>query len=474
MEIKMVRLETLSKEQIQRLHQIVKPRIDPRTGKQARTSKGKLRWKNGSRAAEEFGVTRQTIANWLEIYPVEPERQARVKPMKPKRVQQFEKTEAWSFIKNDRFHVRIKNTLIQAWEYLENIDPVTWDIKHYKALRKPAHKGKENPLYLHLTGDIAPEHATNIRRFLDLSRPPNKDEFIEIMKDVPKRPAGARKEWYLETQDIFNLIQAITRLDVLLFFMVDLESGARPIALAGGKTSRGRQLPQNLWYTLNCIDKDRNIIKRWENKKRKWARAKHQIEHIILLERYIADMGIKPDEMIFPMLPQTYSNYLSDYGKEAGIALFKRKGSGAYVCRHTFATQALNHNVSIESVMEQGGWITPDVLMKYYAGLKESKLDQEFLDMKPKDELTWKEWISQFTPYFKNQYDKIIRIYLQERKKKKEPEDKSKRPLNWGSIKAWIESPKTKEHTKDVYKKALELHNKGLSDEQVREIMGWR
>jgi len=468
----MVRLENLTKQDIQRLHEIVKPVIDSKTGKQARTPKGALKWRGLSKAGREFGVTRQTIANWLEEHPTPPERERPTKRMKPVKVQQFEKTKAWGFIKGDKFQSRIKNVLIQAWEYLDMIDPATWNANHYKALRKETHQGRENPLYIAATGDISPEDATNIRRFLDLARPPNKDEFKDILEDVPKRPTGTRKNWYIEAPDIIKLIPAISRLDVLMFTLVDIESGARPIAIAGGKESSGRELPLNLRYTKRSIDKDRNVIQRWENKKKKWARAKHQTEHIDLLERYIKDMGIGPDEMIFPFTPATYSNNLKKYGIKAGVARFSEKGAAAYVLRHTFTTQALSHNVSIEAVMEQGGWKTPDVIMQFYAGLKESKLDAEFLDKKPKDELTWKEWLTQFTPLFQEQYDKIIRSQLQQKAKKTEKPPLKYKAIRWGTVKAWANNPKVK--NRQVYQKALKLHEQGLTDDEVRRRMKWR
>jgi len=148
--------------------------------------------------------------------------------------------------------------------------------------------------------------------------------------------------------------------------------------------------------------------------------------------------------------------------------------------RHTFATQALAHNVSIEAVMEQGGWKTADIITEFYAGLKESKLDTEFLDKKPEDELTWKQWLTQFTPYFQQQYDKIIQHLLQDKKTRRLTGPPTQRhragskSINWNRVKAWAESEKTPAHTKKACKKALRLKKQGLSDDEVRREMGWR
>ncbi|GAI73399.1 unnamed protein product, partial [marine sediment metagenome] len=48
---------------------------------------------------------------------------------------------------------------------------------------------------------------------------------------------------------------------------------------------------------------------------------------------------------------------------------------------------------SLEGVMEQGGWKGSDTLMKFYVGLKESKMDFEFLDIPREKEETWREWL---------------------------------------------------------------------------------
>jgi len=101
------------------------------------------------------------------------------------------------------------------------------------------------------------------------------------------------------------------------------------------------------------------------------------------------------------------------------------------------------------------------------------KLDVEFLDKKPEDELTWKEWISLFTPLFQEQYDKIIRAQLQKRMRKSKSSPKFK-AIKWGPIRAWIDSPKTPEHTRKKYREALKLHEKGLSDDEVKERMEWK
>ncbi len=461
----MGRKPKLTKIQIQRLFRIVKPRIDPKTGK--RTG-----WKGVTKASRELKVSQKTIYNYLEIYEEAPEREPRKRRVKPKIIEKFEKTEAFETVRGHKYESELKNTLIYAWSYLDYVDPVTWTMDHVKALRESKYKDELNPLWLAETGDIAPEHATQIRRFwaeLDLPHIPT---YLRKMKDVPKRPEGTRKEWYLEPDEIFKLIENINELSTLVFVRKTLEDGARPIATAG-KAIKGRTIPRKLRFMPDRIDPKRNMIIRWESKKRKWARAKFQTETIDFVLRYIKDAGIQKGEDVFRYNQTWYSKRIKEAGIRAKISLLVGEGGGAYILRHTFATQALAHNVSLECVMEQGGWKGSETLMKYYAGLKEEKMEWEFLDKKPERIMTWKEWILQFDTAFKEQYEKLLTNALKVKKKKKIKPSKP-RKINWDAVKKMLKTKKTPEHLKKAWKTALKLHEKGLSDYEVRNKMGWK
>lgn len=461
----MGRKPKLTKVNIQKLFRIVKPRIDPKTGK--RTG-----WKGVAKASRELKVTSRTIYNYLEEYEKAPEREPRTKRVKPKIIAKFEKTEAWETIRDHKYETELKNTLMHAWSYLDYVDPVTWTMDHVKALRESKYKDELNPLWLEETGDIGPEHATQIRRFwaeLDLPQIPT---YLRKMKDVPKRPEGVRKEWYLEPEEIFRLIPCIHELSTLVFVRKTLEDGARPIATAG-KSIKGRTIPKNLRFMPEQIDPKRNVIRRWESKKRKWARAKFQTETIHFILRYINDAGIRQGEDVFKYNQNFYSKRIKEAGIRAKIPLIVGEGGGAYILRHTFATQALSHNVSLECVMEQGGWKGSETLMKYYAGLKEEKMDLDFLDIKPERIMTWKEWILQFDKSFKEQYEKLLRKAPKIKKKKKIKPSKP-RKINWDAVKKMVKTKKTPEHLKKAWKKALKLHEEGFSDYEVRTKMGWK
>jgi len=417
--------------------------------------------------------SRQTIYNYIAQFDEKPQRELRKKVI-PKKVREFEETEGWQKLTKHKYSKEIFSTLYQAWGYLDNIDPFTWTSEHIKALRRESHEGVENPLYLAETGDIAPSHATQIRRAIRAWTLPTTQDYLLIMANVPKAASGKRKEWYLEADDIKKLIMDIKEPDTLIYFMKSIEDGSRPIATAGKMLSSGRPMPPEWRFTTDKIDPQRHIIRRYESKKKKWARAKYQTETLQLILRYIQDMGIPKGADVLPYNQKTYSDRVSTAGRRAGIKLFEKKGSGSYVLRHTFATQALFHNVSLEAVMEQGGWKTADVIMAFYAGLKEEKLDYEFLDIPIPKKMTWKEWILEIHPHFKQQYETLLRGIIQGTKRPPKITEKTPRKINWSAIEARVKAEKTPEPLRKSAEKALALHRKGYTDAQVKKAMGWK
>jgi hypothetical protein len=457
----------LSTEQLKELHKIVKPILD---------NKGNITgWRGITEAKEHFHVkTRQTIYNWLEKYPRPPERELR-SGVVPKKVAEFEETETWNTLKKHKYATQIKNTLMQAWEMLDRTDPATWTVSQIESLRKEEINGKHNELWKTETDDITPEHAVNIRRALKGLKAENAHDKLLALENVKKGGAGKRKEWYMEAEDIHRLIDEIRDLDVLTYLRIGLECGGRPISLAGKTDSRGRPFPHELRLTVDKINKPRHAILRWENKKKVWAKAKFQDCTLDFLDKYIKDHNISPDGDIFAYNQDHYHEKLKSAGIRAGIEMFKKPGTGAYTLRHTFATQGLSHNLSIEGVMQSGGWDTSDVIMAYYAGLKEEKMDLEFLDIKPDVTHTWKSWISQFDQHFKDQYQKILTEIVS---RKKTPTavvlTKVFKGYTWGWVKGMLDHPeKIRPATLLAWRKAYKLHNQGMTDLQIRHEMGW-
>lgn len=470
-----VRATTL---QLQELHKIVKPQtIDPKTGKV-------LRWKGIEKFRQFYEekyhdtISDQTVRNWLEFAPEPPERERR-KGVIPKERVKFYESDAYKLIKGHEYEQEITNAVFQAWTLMGEIDPLSWGAEEYRAMRQPSYQGRENTMYRLKTRDISPGFARDLRRAIQAWKLPNTLECLAELKDVPKLGEGTRIEWYLEPDEIHSLIDGIEDLDVLVYTAKCLEDGSRPIATAGKVDSKKRALPQELRFTTDKIIPAKNLIRRFETKKGVWARAKFQTETINLIQRFIADMKIPDRGDIFMRNQIYFGEEITKAGKRAKIRLFlQEKGAGAYVLRHTFATQALQHLVSIECVSEQGGWTTTDVITDYYAGLKEEKMDQEFLDRKPEKFMTWKNWILQFYEHFEKRYLEI-QASMQQRERKEASSEKmsesaKKRGIPWKAVEGTVASETTKPHVKELWKKALALHNKGLSDEQVKKEMRWK
>jgi len=79
---------------------------------------------------------------------------------------------------------------------------------------------------------------------------------------------------------------------------------------------------------------------------------------------------------------------LKAIGRKIGLEKLKVKGAGAYILRHTFATQASEHDVSMEVVMKQGNWKDAKTVTDHYMFIKPAKMMRELLGIeieKPKN-----------------------------------------------------------------------------------------
>ena len=446
------RITDMTDEDWKILHSIVKPyKTDPKTGRV-------LRWKGIEKARKHFGVSDETVRNWLEQKPSPPIRAQRIH-VKPKEEIEFEKTQAWSIIKGAKYEGEIKRVLIKAWEYTGKIDPATWLPSHVKAMRESEYQGRQNPLYTPITKNIKDYDARDLRRFIRLQNPEDKEEKIAALEDVAKAGTGKRKEWYLDQDGINLLIDNIQELDTLVFTAKCLEDGSRPIATAGKKDSFGKPLIDELRFTRDKIDEAKKQIRRWETKKGTYAVARYSPECIALILQYCADRGITEGDVL-PRTQDFYSHNIITALKKAKIY---RKGIGAYILRHTFATQALRHQVDLDAVAYQGGWLTTDIIKTYYAGLDEEKLDWQFQGIKPKSNIPWSEWLKPITKHFKDRYEDLKRLGKP-----------LTRGYDWKAIEGFVKSPKTKPAQKRALEIGLVLHQQGLSDDEIRQRLGWK
>ena len=352
------------------------------------------KWKGITKAQrafeKEFGksISRPTIYKIIEMYPEGSVKKA--KKIEPRYVQEFHESEAWKRLKDHKYAKEIKLSLLTAWRLLGNKEPVDWTIEDVQELRKPMVGGKDNTLYLNVTKDISPKAATALRRaFRGLSL----YDLMKPLEHVPKRPIGTRKQWYLENSEIIKLFEGIGRVDTLVFVVLDLQCGARPNSMVRIKVSD--------------INFGKNYIYYYESKTKEHIPRFFIPETMSLLKRYISDMRLKLTDRLFKRSIRNYTEELKAIGKKQGISKLVIKGAGAYVLRHTFATQASEHDVSLEVVMKQGNWKDAKTLMDHYMFIKTSKMMRELLGVEVEKPKNFGEWIKQFVPYWEKKYLEI-------------------------------------------------------------------
>lgn len=373
----------IPKSTIEKLFSIL--RFEPRSGK----------WKRKTEASSKTGLSRPTIDKILMLYPQGLPQKPKLG--EPKYVEVFEQTEAWQRLKDHKYARDIHGCFVTAWKLLGKKDPLQWSDQDMRDLRKPTvtrhNVTHDNTLFLNLTKDIAPEHATDIRRGLHalslymLEKP---------LEDVPKRPHGTRQTWYLENSNLIKLCLGAHDVEVLLFSVLDLQCGARPNSM--------------VLIRVSDINWEKNYIHYYENKTKRYIPRFFIAETMTLLRRYVSDLGLKVNEKLFSHPRSYYSDELKKIGFEQGIDLLKTEGAGAYVLRHTFATQASEHDVSMEIVMKQGGWTDASTLMNHYLFVKTSKMQRELLGVIVEKPLNFGDWIKQFVPYWEKRYNEIRRV----------------------------------------------------------------
>ena len=453
------------------LHKIVKFRgRDPKTGAR--------KWKGVYKAARDFDVSVPTIYSALDLHPTSPT--AKAKKVQPKLVLKFFESEGWKKVKGHKYENDIKPILLKAWKVLGHFDPITWTPEMIAKLRQQFIDGKPNPLYIGITNDIAPENARDLRRAIKaMAKRPEprmqsdlKDELIDELKDVPKRPAGSRLWMYMENDELIRYIQAVLRLEVLIYSRLALECGGRPISLAGNYKDR------NLMLTTDKINEKKHSIARYESKKGVWAYPKFSDSTIEMVKRYVQHMKLPYGAKLLPRNQTYYSAKVKEAGLRAGVKKFEKKDVAAYIFRHTFATQAHEHDVSLEVIMFMGGWKNAETLQQYYISVKESKVEREIRGAKKKEALSFDEWVGQFEPYWEAAYQDCVKRKTEpkkaRRKKVKVKKERKKVPFSWAKIEAITKSkPKTDKGKRLIayWVKVWELHEKHpkLTFAQIKE-----
>lgn len=334
-------------------------------------------------------------AQWLE------RKTLTTRKIEPRYVADFKESEAWQkFWKGHRYAERYFRVLKEVFKLLGKKEPLDYTRPDLEKLRAPMIEGKDNPLYLTLTKDIEEHYAGTIRSALKVL-PTITMHTLDALSHVKKRPRGTRKGWWLKNDEVKMLLEAIEEPHVLLFVVLELQCGGRPSAL--------------IRYTkTDRIRYEKNVIEMYETKRIRYTPRKFHPKTMEFVKRYIADMNIKFGDRLLPYNGLYYTERLKYYGKKLGVKLLETKGAGAYILRHTFATQACEHGVGLDVVVKQGGWAEGEVrsLLAHYVEILEEKMDRELLGIVKVKPKSFKEWIEQFIPIWEKRYGEIRKITL--------------------------------------------------------------
>lgn len=384
-------LRPIARTTLERLFQIVK--YDARLEK--KYPKEPHKWyKRKAQASKELGLSRPTIDKWLDRYPHGLPALRPAKLAEPKYVEDFNATEAWQRLKDYKYAGLIKPTVLTAWKLLGKREPIEWTEQDIRDLRKPTvtRKGvtQDNPLYLPLTKDIAPEHAVNLRRaFRELSL----YALEKPLEGVPKRPHGTRLTWYLENDEVRRLIEGADSLESLLYIVLELQCGARPSSM--------------IITRVNDINWKEGYIHYYEPKKRQYIPRFFIPETMHLLQRYVSEKGLKLTDRLFPFTVEQITDKIKDIGFKQNIQKLQVIGAGAYVLRHTFATQAAEHEVPLETVMQQGGWKDASTLLNHYMFLKPTKVRRDLFGVTEEKPIPFGSWVKIFAPVWERKYEEL-------------------------------------------------------------------
>lgn len=354
-------------------------------------------WKRKSHAVREFNkryrvgktqLSRPTLDKLIKLYP-----QGIIK--KPKKLirrygEAFDETEAWKKLSDFKYAKEVKNAVFTAWRLLGQVEIEDWAVQDVRKLRSPLINGKDNTLFSPLTKDIKPESATHLRRafrYLSLY------ELLKPLEGVPKRPAGTRRLWYLENDEIIKVTKGISHIEMLLFFVLDLCSGARPISMISMK--------------VEAIKWDKLYIQYYESKTKEYVPRFFHPKVMKLLRLYVSDLRLKLTDNLFTKSKDWFTVELKRIGRKVGVEKLVVKGAGAYILRHTFATQAAEHDVSVEVVMKQGNWKDMKTLMDHYMFIKPAKMQRELLGLEVEKPKNFGLWLEQFLPLWESQYQQI-------------------------------------------------------------------
>lgn len=346
---------------------------------QIKRGKRKGQYRNVSEASRRTGLSRPTIYKLLEEFPEKPSK------TQPKYVDNLEESEGFFRLEqmfsktiSSNAWTNTKTTVRRAFKILGyNKDPITWTEEDYRTLWAAPEFFSEE------CKGINKRFAVALRRLMRATD--NHNLLAKFKFNNP--PEGKKKQWFLHDEDIKKLIPAFEQVDVLLYFFTGISVGARSSAIEGIKAK-----------DLDTID---NVLQVYEQKVRHYVLKYPPKALVKILQQYIEDYNIQPEEKLFKNSYDFYRTALLAAGKKAQLA----KKVTTHIMKHTFVTQANRHGASAETIVHQTG-TELRCLEKFYRATNEAKLRHE-MQGTPINYKPFPDWILELSIYVKANYNKL-------------------------------------------------------------------
>lgn len=346
--------------------------------RQIKRGKSKGKFRGVSRASQVTGLARNTIYKILEEYPEKPSK------VTPKYYDKLEETHAFRMllqtfkgkIDDNHFKQTVRYMRI-CFRKLGYKAPETWDEDDWRQL------WNDPEFYSEECKGIAKRIGVKLRRIMRVTD--NHALLDKFKYNAP--PQGKRKQWFMHTPEIKKLVRELQDPECLMLTFVGNAVGARHQALTDTKVKH--------------IDFHDKTLQVFESKTQDLVIKYPPFCIFELLEEYIKERNLQPDDLLFPHGYQYHLDRLKKAGERARLP----KKITTHILKHTFVTQARRHRVSAEVIVDMTG-TELRTLEKYYTGKNEAKIRFEMQGIEYQAK-PFHEWYTELAFFFRARYQEI-------------------------------------------------------------------
>lgn len=329
-----------------------------------------------AKITREFKISRPTLDGLLERYPEPPMRAYREYKdfYEIPQIVEFQKIA-------ERKYFRY---MLDFWLKLNRKNPMNWTAGDIATLHN--HPDYKDPRIDQMKYD----YLIGLRKFMKRFRRDLYDEeSVEgglLHTKGHKPPKGLKREWFLESSELWKFISVIKGdIEFLAEVLCQVKWGCRHSALRH-KTLKVKN--------FDLIQKQITIIE--PKTKKSWTKFLDD-DLIMVLEQYVSMRDKKPDDQMFPKSLAWYNYRMKVYGMKAGLCTYKKvkyktkKGKISYklrfvsgtpmsshLMRHTFAFICASNDVLLEETADLGGWEDINTLKDFYYYVPPEKLRKRY------------------------------------------------------------------------------------------------